>query len=125
MVKKYYSVNKSRFTIVAKDGDKIVVVQFTGSKMEYKTDNANVQNSIEGTQYFKQGKIAFENIGEQEKEADEEEPKKIKSYDNVATIQEAIEVLRYEYGVTQNKLRTPEAVKLQAIANNVEFPNLA
>ncbi len=119
--KRYISVNGSHYTIVA--GRK--TVKFDSFDKSYETDDAEVQSVIEGTSYFKEGKIALSETFEDE-DADDKKKSSIqlKEYAEVTDYQSAAEILNKDYKVAKGKLTTPEAIMAMAESKHVSFPNL-
>lgn len=91
----------------------------------YETDDAAVQSVIEGTSYFKEGKIALSEAFEDEGSGDVNKPTvQVKEYPEVTDYQSAAEILNKDYKVAKGKLTTPDAIMSMAESKHVSFPNL-
>lgn len=119
--KRYISVSGSHYTIIA--GRK--TVRFDTFDKGYETDDAAVQSVIEGTSYFKEGKIALSETLEDEDSGDVKKPMvQVKEYPEVMDYQSAAEILNKDYRVAKGKLATPDAIMAMAESKHVSFPNL-
>ncbi len=121
VTKIYRSRTGVRYTFLVKKGENHVSVSFRGSTREYVTSDAELQNAIEGTKYFKEKKIVVVELAESKGE-DKNSPT---DYNDVSDINGAVAILSGEpYNVSKAKLRTPDAVRKAAKENDVSFPNL-
>lgn len=137
---KYYTSEKpyKGFYVITSTGE--VKVEFTENstlrKGEYATDDKEIQEQIEMRPEFSDGGIELRKvekkdvrtvtIADDETETNEEIPSRnvaFQSVPEVTNINEAKDYLRAQ-GVHHTKLKTPDKIKAEAQALNIEFPNL-
>lgn len=126
MRKRYYSTTGVQYTFPVVIKQKTKWIEFKGPGNDYVTSDKDIQSAIEGNSRFKKGLIATDekkNTASESNEYSNIVNSTKKSYPEVTDIQEAVEILKNEYNVTHQRLRTPKAVKKQAELNNVSFPN--
>ena len=126
--KKYVSTDGMQYTFPVTANGKTVFISFRGCGNEYSTSDKEIQEALESTPRFLQGKISLASVtgeeGGQEK-AEVFVPAEKTEFPDVNTPQEAREVLRNEpYNVPYQALTSPERIKAKADSLDIVFPNV-
>ena len=104
-----------------------VFISFTGTNNSgllcYSTEDVAVQKAIEDSLLFKEGKIKIEVSLESSKKG-KEKGKALKEFPDVKTLQEAVAILKDNYGSENKDLLSPDMIKKQAELKGIGFPNL-
>jgi hypothetical protein len=139
MKKVYISTTGAQYTFPVIIAGKCKFISLNGTKNDFETESTAIQNAIETSQKFKSGKIVLlsgkPNVIAQavEKPVKKDAPKEdipkdaetpTKEYPEVTDLQGAISVLKVEYKIMHQSLRTPDNVMKKAQELGVSFPNL-
>ena len=122
MRKVYASISGVELTFPVKLSGKVKFITFGGPRSEFKTTDVEMQKAIENSNAFKNGFIITPKGATVDTNI--ESANEPKSYPGVADFQEAADILKKEYSVAHQSVRSPEAILKKAQELNVSFPDL-
>lgn len=122
MRKVYTSISGVELTFPVSIAGKAKFITFGGPRSEFKTTDEEMQKAIENSNAFKKGLIVTP--GGAIANTDVKSTDEPKSYPDITDFQEAADILKKEYGVAHQSVRSPEAILKKAQELNVSFPDL-
>lgn len=123
MIRKVYAcLSGKEITFPVRTSRGVTYITFNGPLNQYKTSDKEIQKAIEATERFKNGTIILsrQNGGAEPEEKIETQ----KEYPGITDFQEAAEILRKDFNVAHQSVRSPEAILKKAQEVGVSFPDL-
>ena len=121
-LKVYKSTTGTQYSfLVNKQESGSVCISFHGSNKVFQTKDAELQELIENTRYFKTRKIALVRVVSGEKAEDQKSSPV--DYPDVTDINALVEVLVRDFGLRESDLKTPAKIKKAMETAGASFPN--
>lgn len=116
----------TQYTFPVNVAGKVKYLSFNGNLNDLTTDSKALQDAIEECRRFKSGEIVLLNGQPNKVDTSEEKPDTLpkKEYPEVTDIQGAVHILKTEYNIAHQSLRSPEGVLKKAEEVGITFPNL-
>lgn len=123
-IKRYISTDGVKRTILFEIGNKSFSVSFRGSECDFHTKDKAIQEALENSKYFKDGKVKLYGIlNSSEREDVSIVDDGTKEHPEITNINDAIEFLNKEHKVAKAKMKSPDTIRAIAESLSISFPN--